>query len=156
MDTAFDSIKEQTDYIESLATDLSDQLEASGLGCVNSYVSKKLEGVKDEYTDTQVSSDLSCIRKAGEEVKRSYGEVLTLLNKADPPNKPWKEKIEDKERCGLVKAVAPTGECEWVHPEQKANFETGCSKLGKSASERPDSDASMKVCPLTCEVLGTT
>jgi hypothetical protein len=165
-----DTINDQKEYIEDLASGITEQLDEAGLSCVNTYVAEKLETVKDEHTDTQVtnhactattapegrvreatlrlqvaSDDGVMMSMACKEMKRSYGAVINLLEKAEPAGLPWDKKIRDLKRCGLVKAVNARGECEWVHPKHKPAFECGRAQIGGSGNAQQSSEASMKV-----------
>jgi hypothetical protein len=89
---------------------------------------------------------------AGKEMKRSYGEVIQLLQKAEPSGQSWEQKVRDGHRCGLVKAVARSGACEWVHPLYEDAFVSGRAHIGftgEKASQAPD-NGSLKVSQPRC------
>ena len=136
---AMDTLEKQTEYLQELSDGIAEALEAKGLGEVNTWVSEKLEGVVSEYSDTQIAEEVDGLPHRGKEtVKRSYAEVKALLQKLEPTDESWEQKVTNEKSCGLVKAICQTdGSFEWVAPvwqqlyEQKGRYLLGLSKEEK-------------------------
>ena len=114
---------------DGLAENVLSQKVADG---VNSFAdSLKQDGGPDEMSPE--------VKQA---VKKSYGEVLALLDAVEPKSEgkdPRDKKLRDPKRCGLVKAVCTREEAkpvEWVEEKWAGLFEErGQSLLGMSREQ---------------------
>ena len=135
--SAIDTLERQTAFLRELSAGIAEQLDGAGLSFVNTWVSEKLEGLKEEYTDVTVAATVANVpQRLKEVVQRSYGEVRALLDALDPKG-PWEAKVRDPERCGLVKAVCTAdGSFEWVEPHWEDPYKRrGRALLGLGKSE---------------------